>query len=145
MISVERVLEYNNLKSEASLSVPKHKPPKDWPQRGEVLFQDVELKYGSSDVPVLKNINFRINAGEKVNRCKILPEWFLFQSTSFPALIQIGIVGRTGAGKSSIIEALFRLTEPSGSIIIDGILVSEIGLHDLRGRMSVIPQVRDLS
>jgi len=70
-----------------------------------------------NDKPVLQDLTFVINGKEK-----------------------IGIVGRTGAGKSSIIAALFRMTEPTGNIFIDGILVNEIGLHDLRRNISIIPQ-----
>lgn len=66
---------------------------------------------------MVKNLNFTINGQEK-----------------------IGIVGRTGAGKSSIIAGLFRMTEPRGQLFIDGILVNEIGLHDLRKNISIIPQ-----
>ena len=53
----------------------------------------------------------------------------------------MGVVGRTGAGKSSLVSALFRLAEPQGKIYVDGILTSELGLHDLRQKMSIIPQV----
>lgn len=56
-------------------------------------------------------------------------------------ILQIGIVGRTGAGKSSLVQALFRMAEPSGKITIDGVVVNDLCLHDVRGHMSIIPQV----
>jgi len=116
MTSVERTLEYAKLEPEAPFeSKPNKKPPKGWPDKGAIRFQSVFMAYG--DKEVLKDLTFDIKAREK-----------------------IGIVGRTGAGKSSIIQALFRMTEPRGSIFIDDILVNEIGLHDLRQGISIIPQ-----
>ncbi|CAL8104322.1 unnamed protein product [Orchesella dallaii] len=116
MTSVERNVEYAKLTPEAPLeSEPDKKPPSDWPSLGEICFSQVSLAYEEKDV--LKNLTFEIRAREK-----------------------IGVVGRTGAGKSSIIQALFRLTEPRGDIYIDNINVKEIGLHDLRRVISIIPQ-----
>ncbi|CAG2105078.1 unnamed protein product [Medioppia subpectinata] len=92
MTAVERVLEYTAIKPEAELeSTPDRKPPKDWPQMGKIVFKDMSLQYNESPHKVLKDINVCLKGGEKV-----------------------GVVGRTGAGKSSIIAALFRLTEPLG-------------------------------
>ncbi|XP_011301163.1 probable multidrug resistance-associated protein lethal(2)03659 [Fopius arisanus] len=118
MTSVERVLEYTNLESEPALeSIPDKKPDENWPQEGKIHFRNVYLSYAPGEPPVLKNLNFEIKKKEKV-----------------------GIVGRTGAGKSSLISALFRLADIEGGIIIDGVETSEIGLHDLRSKISIIPQ-----
>uniref|UniRef100_A0A4W3I4P1 ATP binding cassette subfamily C member 4 (PEL blood group) n=1 Tax=Callorhinchus milii TaxID=7868 RepID=A0A4W3I4P1_CALMI len=116
MTSVERVLEYTELQSEAAWESSKP-PPKDWPNKGTVVFDGVNFSYSVNADPVLKNLNLTIRSKEKV-----------------------GLVGRTGAGKSSLIAALFRLAEPEGKIMIDGILTSELGLHELRQNMSIIPQ-----
>ncbi|XP_045127905.1 ATP-binding cassette sub-family C member 4-like isoform X2 [Portunus trituberculatus] len=117
MTSVERVLEYSSFEPEAALNTEAGKVPKDvWPDSGVLKFVNVSLKY-NEETTVLKNLNFNIQAKEK-----------------------IGIVGRTGAGKSSLITSLFRLTEPSGVIYIDGIKIQELGLHDVRGNISIIPQ-----
>uniref|UniRef100_A0A8C1TI49 Multidrug resistance-associated protein 4 n=1 Tax=Cyprinus carpio TaxID=7962 RepID=A0A8C1TI49_CYPCA len=116
MTSVERVVEYTELESEAPWETQK-RPPPDWPNRGLITFDKVNFSYSSDGPVVLKNISAMFRPREKV-----------------------GIVGRTGAGKSSLISALFRLMEPEGKIIVDGILTSEIGLHDLRQKMSIIPQ-----
>ncbi|KAL5005221.1 hypothetical protein ScPMuIL_018677 [Solemya velum] len=118
MISVERVLEYTNLPSEAPLESEKDKkPPSTWPSKGEIVGDTVCLQYSLDGPLVLKHINFKIRSMEKV-----------------------GIVGRTGAGKSSLIAMLFRLVEPTGSITIDDIDIKGIGLHDLRNQVSIIPQ-----
>ncbi|XP_015109425.1 probable multidrug resistance-associated protein lethal(2)03659 isoform X2 [Diachasma alloeum] len=118
MTSVERVLEYTNLESEPALeSAPDKKPRESWPEEGTIQFKNVYLSYAPGEPPVLKNLNFEIRKKEKV-----------------------GIVGRTGAGKSSLISALFRLADIEGNIIIDGVETSEIGLHDLRSKISIIPQ-----
>ncbi|XP_067315095.1 ATP-binding cassette sub-family C member 4-like isoform X2 [Pseudorasbora parva] len=116
MTSVERILEYTELESEAPWETQK-RPPPDWPKQGLITFDKVNFSYTSDGPVILKNISAMFRPREKV-----------------------GIVGRTGAGKSSLISALFRLMEPEGKIFVDGVLTSEIGLHDLRQKMSIIPQ-----
>ncbi|CAM1297575.1 ABCC4 (predicted) [Pycnogonum litorale] len=116
--SVERIMEYGNLEPEASKqSSPDKKPQPSWPQMGTITFKRVSLRYKQTDQYVLKSLTFKIKGEEKV-----------------------GIVGRTGSGKTSLINALFRLVEPVGIIEIDGVVVNDIGLHDLRHKLSVIPQ-----
>uniref|UniRef100_A0A665WA58 ATP-binding cassette sub-family C member 5 n=1 Tax=Echeneis naucrates TaxID=173247 RepID=A0A665WA58_ECHNA len=115
--SVERINHY--IKSEAPRQGPEaDAPAPSWPQQGKITFQNAELRY-RDDLPlVLKNLSFTI-----------LPEE------------TIGIVGRTGSGKSTLGVALFRLVElTGGSIIIDGINIAQIGLDDLRSKLAVIPQ-----
>nr|CAD7423625.1 unnamed protein product [Timema monikensis] len=118
MTSVERVLEYTKVEHEPAFdSTEDKKPSKAWPSEGNISFNSVFLRYDKHEKPVLKNLNFNILSSEKV-----------------------GIVGRTGAGKSSMIAAMFRLAELDGQIMIDGIETSSIGLHDLRLKLSIIPQ-----
>ncbi|KAL7891061.1 hypothetical protein AOLI_G00005370 [Acnodon oligacanthus] len=116
MTSVERVVEYTELENEAPWETQK-RPPPEWPSQGMITFDQVNFSYSSDGPMVLKNMTAVFRPKEKV-----------------------GIVGRTGAGKSSLISALFRLAEPEGKIYVDGVLTSEIGLHDLRQKMSIIPQ-----
>ncbi|XP_043065365.1 probable multidrug resistance-associated protein lethal(2)03659 [Drosophila ficusphila] len=120
MTSVERVLEYKDLESEGEITSPADKrPPKSWPQEGQLVTKDLSLRYApdpNADY-VLKGLSFTIKPREKV-----------------------GIVGRTGAGKSSLINALFRLSYNEGAIVIDKWDTNDMGLHDLRSKISIIPQ-----
>eukprot|EP00871_Galdieria_phlegrea_P001718 jgi/Galph1/2547/GphlegSOOS_G1226.1 len=119
MNSVERVLYYGNLESESAYNVPENDPPAEqWPLRGCVTFENVVMQYRPDIEPALRSVSFRIEGGEKV-----------------------GIVGRTGAGKSSLTLALFRMVElSSGRILVDDIDISQIGLRTLRRRLSIITQ-----
>ncbi|ONH77253.1 Oligomycin resistance ATP-dependent permease YOR1 [Pichia kudriavzevii] len=120
MSSVERVCEYaTELPQEATYTTPeKADLPTNWPEHGSIKFVDVTLRYRPELPFVLKNMNLDIHPGEK-----------------------IGICGRTGAGKSTIMTALYRLSEPeSGKITIDGVDIQQIGLFDLRSRLAIIPQ-----
>lgn len=118
IVSVERVLEYARLPSEAPEIIPNRRPPVAWPAKGELEFVNYSTRYREGLDLVLKNINLDIKSHEK-----------------------IGVVGRTGAGKSSLTLALFRLIEPAtGHIDIDNLDTSTIGLLDLRRRLAIIPQ-----
>ena len=110
----------NNNNEKAEWSVKDVKVPKSWPSEGKIVLKNYGCKYRKELDFVLKDINVEILPGEK-----------------------IGIVGRTGAGKSSLSLGLFRLIEYSlGDIIIDNVNVDKIGLHDLRHKLTIIPQVR---
>ncbi|XP_044738847.1 probable multidrug resistance-associated protein lethal(2)03659 [Chrysoperla carnea] len=118
LMSVKRILEYNNLEQEPALrSANNLGPPDDWPVNPSIVFRHLNLRYSQGTSPVLRDLTFSIRPKSK-----------------------IGIVGRTGAGKSSMIAALFRLAYLDGSIIIDGINTKYIGLHELRKKISIIPQ-----
>ncbi|KAJ8687081.1 hypothetical protein QAD02_022875 [Eretmocerus hayati] len=134
LMSVERVLEYtqippeNNLRDRGSPAKKRRKskqeqrqeliePPKEWPSYGRIEFKAVHMRYSEDTPPVLKGLTMSIRPSEKV-----------------------GIVGRTGAGKSSLISALFRLAKVEGVIEIDGIDTGAIALEDLRKSISIIPQ-----
>ncbi|KAF4472248.1 ATP-dependent bile acid permease [Fusarium albosuccineum] len=115
MNSMERVVEYMTLKTEP---LSGERPSAAWPTSGTLELKNLEVGYAPTLPPVLKGLSFKINHNER-----------------------IGVVGRTGAGKSSLTLALFRFLEArSGSIIIDGIDISKIRLSDLRSRLSIIPQ-----
>lgn len=121
MTSVERVLDYCSLDQEAPAEVPQdHRPPPNWPSHGQIVFDNVSMRHSTETyLPLaLHHISMTIRAGEKV-----------------------GIVGRTGAGKSSFIQTLFRMgTIVNGQITIDNIDIASVGLNDIRRRISIIPQ-----
>ena len=119
VVAVERIKEYEDKEQEAPWQVPDESVPDDWPSKGEIAFEDLKMRYRDGLEQVLKGISFIVTSGER-----------------------IGIVGRTGAGKSSLMLSLFRIIEPAGGrILIDGIDITKIGLHTLRGRLTIIPQV----
>ncbi|CAF4934663.1 unnamed protein product, partial [Rotaria sp. Silwood1] len=121
MTAVERILEYCSLEQEPSVQIlNKHRPPNNWPLEGQIVFKNVSMKYLRDEYSplALRNITLTIEGGEK-----------------------IGIVGRTGAGKSSFIQTLFRMgILVNGQIEIDHIDITTIELDDLRSRISIIPQ-----
>ncbi|KAI6196585.1 Multidrug resistance protein mrp-7 [Aphelenchoides besseyi] len=118
IVSVERLKEYSEVDSEASWVVESNRPPKGWPSKGAVVMDSYATRYRPGLDLVVKNISAEVPPAQK-----------------------IGIVGRTGAGKSSLTLALFRIIEPAeGRIVIDGVDISQIGLHDLRSGITIIPQ-----
>ncbi|XP_039496021.1 multidrug resistance-associated protein 1 isoform X7 [Drosophila santomea] len=119
IVSVERIKEYGETKQEAPWELEQDKnKPKNWPQEGRVEFQNFQVRYREGLDLVLRGVSFNIQGGEKV-----------------------GIVGRTGAGKSSLTLALFRIIEAAGGrISIDGVDIASMGLHMLRSRLTIIPQ-----
>ncbi|KAL9960115.1 hypothetical protein ACROYT_G033523 [Oculina patagonica] len=118
MTSVERVLTYAQLPPEPGYGTSNQHIPKGWPEKGLLTFEDVSLRYYADGPSVLKGISFGANPGEK-----------------------IGIVGRTGAGKSSLLACLLRMpANTEGEIIIDGISVASLNVQDVRSAIAVIPQ-----
>lgn len=118
MNSVERMLEYEPYEQEAPEIVEGHRPLPEWPSRGTISVQDLVVRYRPDLPPVLHGISFDVNENEK-----------------------IGVAGRTGCGKSTLMLAIYRIVEPCGGrILIDGINIATIGLKDLRSRLALVPQ-----
>ncbi|XP_017473674.1 PREDICTED: multidrug resistance-associated protein 1 isoform X7 [Rhagoletis zephyria] len=118
IVAVERIKEYGETKQEAPWELENSKVPRDWPVEGQVVFDNFKVRYREGLDLVLHGVSFTIAGGEKV-----------------------GIVGRTGAGKSSLTLSLFRIIEAAGGrILIDGIDIATLGLHMLRSRLTIIPQ-----
>ncbi|XP_045473553.1 multidrug resistance-associated protein 1-like isoform X4 [Harmonia axyridis] len=118
IIAIERIKDYSELPQETLWVIPDTEPESDWPKNGCIIFQDYSVRYRPGLDLVLTKINLKIDEKER-----------------------IGIVGRTGAGKSSLTLCLFRIIEAAGgSILIDGIDISKLGLHTLRSKITIIPQ-----
>lgn len=119
MNSVERLLHYGKeIEQEAPAKIAATEPPASWPENGALNFENVHLRYRPGLPLVLQGLSMNIKGGEK-----------------------IGVVGRTGAGKSSIMQAIFRIVElDQGKIEVDGRDISKMGLHSLRSKISIIPQ-----
>ena len=118
MTKMERSLSYTKIISERSQTLTSDLTLRDWPSKGEILFENYNVKYRNDTEIVLKNINFHLKPGE-----------------------HLGIVGRTGSGKSTISLCLFRILEAfSGKIYIDGVDISKVGLKKLRESLTIIPQ-----
>ena len=142
MVATERIKEYSDLETEVShantqfwvvpscillvqapYEIEETAPSSLWPAQGTIEYSDYSTRYRPELDLVLKNLNISIRPCEKV-----------------------GIVGRTGAGKSSMALSLFRIIEPTtGSIVIDDVDVRTLGLHNLRSKLTIIPQVIKLT
>ncbi|KAG7037342.1 ABC transporter C family member 7, partial [Cucurbita argyrosperma subsp. argyrosperma] len=118
IISVERIFQYTSIPSEPPLVIEENRPDSSWPAFGEVELRDLQVRYAPQLPLVLRGITCTFPGGKKT-----------------------GIVGRTGSGKSTLIQTLFRIVDPvAGHIVIDNIDITTIGLHDLRSKLSIIPQ-----
>ncbi|KAJ1736287.1 Transporter of the ATP-binding cassette (ABC) [Coemansia biformis] len=116
--SVERVVEYLDVAPEAPMTIPDRVPPPEWPTEGRICVENLVLRYADSLPPVIRGISFNVHPREKV-----------------------GIVGRTGAGKSTLTLAMLRIMEASaGRIVVDGEDIAQMGVGDLRSRVTIIPQ-----
>lgn len=118
IVSVERINQYMHLPSEAPAVIEGKRPSMQWPTQGKVVLEELKIRYHPTSPMVLCGITCTFEGGKRV-----------------------GVVGRTGSGKTTLISALFRLVEPAGGkIVIDEVDICSIGLHDLRSRLGIIPQ-----
>ncbi|KAH9947499.1 multidrug resistance-associated ABC transporter [Amylocystis lapponica] len=117
MVAVERIKEFSELQREPPEFI-EPRPPASWPASGAVVVEDLVIRYAPELPNVLHHLNFEIKPGEKV-----------------------GVLGRTGSGKSTLALSFFRFVEPTeGRILVDGLDISQIGLTDLRSKLTIIPQ-----
>ncbi|PCH35119.1 multidrug resistance-associated ABC transporter [Wolfiporia cocos MD-104 SS10] len=117
MVAVERIKEFSELPREPPEFI-EPRPPASWPEKGQIECENLVIRYAPDLPNVLHNLSFTIHPGEKV-----------------------GVLGRTGSGKSTLALSFFRFVEPTeGRILIDGLDISQMGLTDLRGKLTIIPQ-----
>jgi len=116
MTSVERVISYTYIQQEPGYA-NRSQPPENWPENGEITAKNLGLVYYQSEPKILKDVSFTTHAHEKIR-----------------------IVGRTGAGKSSLVSALFRMPQPSDDVIIDDVNIRDLNIQSSRRVMSVISQ-----
>lgn len=118
MNSLERIIEYMDIEEEAPAIIEGSRPHASWPHAGQISIENLTIRYSPDSPDVLKNVSLAIESGEKV-----------------------GVVGRTGSGKSTLAISLLRILEPTwGTIRIDDIDITKIGLQDLRSKLTIIPQ-----
>jgi ABC-type multidrug transport system fused ATPase/permease subunit len=116
MTSVERIVEYTNIEGE-NLKKREIKNDKNWPNVGKIEFKNVSFAYeDQSDKNILEDLNLIIDSNKRT-----------------------AIIGRTGVGKSTIFQALYRISEPIGDILIDNVNIKDVSLYDLRSKLSIIP------
>ena len=120
MLSLERIQEYAKIEQEPK-PTPEGVPPAYWPASGELVVENLSAKYSTDSPNILHGLNFHIKSGERV-----------------------GVVGRTGSGKSSLTLALLRCILTEGNVLYDGISTSKINLDALRTNITIIPQVPEL-
>ncbi|ESK84755.1 hypothetical protein Moror_568 [Moniliophthora roreri MCA 2997] len=118
--SLERINHYINIEQEPK-GTPQGKPPASWPCSGDIRVEALSAKYSPEGPKVLKNLTFNVKSGE-----------------------HIGVVGRTGSGKSSLMLSLLRCIQTEGSVYYDGLLTSNMNLEDLRSNITIIPQMPEL-
>lgn len=118
--SLERIQGYIDIEHE-DVSRPERKPPAAWPTSGELVVEKLTAKYSEDSPEVLHQLSFTIPSGSK-----------------------IGVVGRTGSGKSSLTLSLLRLIPTGGEVLYDGVRTSDLNLEDLRGAITIIPQQPEL-
>ena len=120
MISVERIIDYRKTDGEdfklKNNENKRHETKTNWLKEGKIVLDNMSFRYDDDKLHALRNIKLCINSKEK-----------------------IGIIGRTGAGKSTLFQALYRIDECEGNIFIDNIDTKELNLADLREKMSIIP------